>query len=50
MNRIHIQTKTMRAQEVYDNWDELYDEISSDWRQKAKRMQLRRWHKLRRAE
>lgn len=47
MKRPHIQTKTMRVQDVYDNWDDLYDEISSDWRQKAQRMQMRRWHKLR---
>lgn len=49
MKRLHIQTKTMQAQDVYDNWDELYDEISSEWRAKSKRMQLRRWHKLRHA-
>lgn len=50
MKRLHIQTKTIHAQDVYDNWDELYDEILTDWKNKSKRLQMRRWHKLRHAE
>lgn len=47
MRRQHITIKNIRSQDVYDSWDELYDEISAEWQQKAKRMQMRRWHKLR---
>lgn len=50
MRRPHLQTKNMKVQDLYENWDELYDDISSDWQDKAQRLQMRRWHKIRRAQ
>ena len=29
-------------------WDKFYDDMSSDWQEKAERLQVRRWKKLKR--
>lgn len=42
----HILTKPTRLSDL--TFDELYDDISSDWRQKAARLQARRWRMIKR--
>jgi hypothetical protein len=45
MTKFKILTKPTRLSDL--SFDDLYDDISSDWELKAKRMQKRRWNKLR---
>lgn len=47
MKKIRILTKTTSLSNI--NFDDLYNEISSDWRLKAERLQSRRWRQLKRA-
>ncbi len=46
MTKVNFSNKPTRADEVYSNFDELYDDISSDWQAKADRLRARRWRKL----
>jgi hypothetical protein len=41
--------KNARVEDVM-SFDDLFDEISSNWELKAERMQKRRWRELRRRE
>lgn len=47
MKRTHINTKNLKAQEIYDGWGDFYQELATGWREKASKLQMRRWHKLR---
>lgn len=44
MKKGKILTQPMRVSDL--SYDELYDDISSDWEIKAERLQHRRWRKL----
>ena len=44
MKKDRILTQPTRVSEL--SFDELYDDISSDWEIKAERLQHRRWRKL----
>lgn len=41
----HIINRPMQVTDL--SFDDLYDEISDNWQQKAERLQIRRWRKLR---
>lgn len=41
--------KNTRVQDI-KKYDDLFDEISSNWQLKAERMQKRRWRELRKRE
>lgn len=45
MKKFKILTKPTRVSDL--SFDDLYDEMSSDWELKAERLQTRRWKKLR---
>lgn len=45
MKKYKILSTPTRVNEL--SFDDLYDELSSDWELKAERMQTRRWRKLR---
>ncbi len=44
MKRKKLITNPTRVTDM--SFDDLYDEISGDWRAKAERLQARRWRKL----
>jgi hypothetical protein len=46
MKKRKIVTKPTRVTELR-SFDDLYEDISSDWELKAERLQARRWRKLR---
>jgi hypothetical protein len=45
MKKFKVLTKPARLSDL--SFDEMYDEMSSDWELKAERLQTRRWRKLR---
>lgn len=45
MKKFKILSKPTRVNDL--SFDDLYEELSSDWELKAERMQTRRWRKLR---
>jgi len=45
MKKYKILSKPTRVNDL--SFDDLYEELSSDWELKAERMQTRRWRKLR---
>lgn len=46
MKKYTILSKPTRVSDVM-SFDDLFDEMSSDWELKAERLQTRRWKKLR---
>jgi hypothetical protein len=46
MKKFKILSTPARVSDVM-SFDDLYDEMSSDWELKAERLQTRRWKKLR---
>lgn len=45
MNKNKILTQPTRVSEL--SFEELYENIAKDWEEKAHRLQLRRWRRLR---
>lgn len=45
MKKHKILSKPTRVSDL--SFDDLYEELSSDWELKAERLQVRRWRKLR---
>jgi hypothetical protein len=54
-NQVFIKTHNHASEVVYHRpnrisrtaFDDLYEDISDDWQERAKRLQMRRWHKIR---
>ncbi len=44
MNRNKILTKPTRISEI--SFEELYENIASDWQEKAEKLRIRRWRRL----
>lgn len=44
MNRNKILTKPTNVSEI--SFEELYDNITSDWHEKAEKLRIRRWRRL----
>jgi hypothetical protein len=44
MKKVHIFKAPARANDI--NFDELYDEISNNWQERARKLRIRRWRAL----